>query len=48
MLTTGQPCQLSREIAVELLDELGRCRAREREVRRLVARLQEVLETEGP
>ena len=47
MLTPGQPCQLSRELAVELLDELGRCRAREREVRRLVALLQEALEPEG-
>jgi hypothetical protein len=46
MLTTGQPCQLSREIAVEVLDELGRCRARERQVRRLVAQLQEALEPE--
>lgn len=47
MLTTGEPCQLSREIAVELLDELGRCQARERELRRLVAQLQEALEPEG-
>ncbi len=47
MLTTGQPCQLSREIAVELLDELGRCRARERQLRRLVDELQEALKPEA-
>lgn len=47
MLSPRQPCQPSREIAVELLDELGRCRDRERNLRRLVEQMGEALEETG-
>ena len=47
MLAPGQPCQLSREIAVELMEELLELRERERRVRRLVEQLAEAVGTGG-
>lgn len=47
MLSPGHPCQLSRETAMELLEELVQRSGRDRRLRRLVAELETVLR-EGP
>ena len=43
MLTPGQPCQLDRETAMELLEELVERSGRDRQLRRLVDELRAVL-----
>ncbi len=47
MLSPGGPCQLSREEAMEILEELVARAGRERQLRRLVADLQAVLGEES-
>ena len=47
MLSPGQPCQLSREIVLELLEELVQRSTRDRRLRRLVGEMETALR-EGP
>ena len=47
MLAPGQPCQLSREIAVELMEQLLELRERERRVRGLVELLAQAVGAGG-
>jgi len=42
MLAPGQPCQLSREVGIDLVEELAQHHSRERRVRHLLAELEVV------
>ena len=48
MLGPGQPCQLSREVALDLLGELVQRSGRDRSLRRLVQELSEALDDGSP
>ncbi len=47
MLSPGQPCQLSREVVLELLEELVQRSTRDRRLRRLVGEMETALR-DGP